>query len=166
MPDYKSDQAQAAFDHKLFNHPDGGGDMRMLRFRAKAPVVGDIGDVITFGTIKPGYRFNPNDAKMTNGTGTATSTLSLGHTGYSNVDDDGVISNIALDVDEFLVAEDIATAVLIGVPLLNARDGGVHVSPKNAAGKTVDGITLTGTINTAAQPAGQEIFLEIPAFKA
>ena len=168
MPTFNSFQHQKLLDNKLANKPEGGGDLEMLRFEFKAPAGGlAIADIINFGIVPFGYRFHPADCRVHWDVGTATADLDLGHPGYSNINDQGVISDIAADPNEFLVADDLGGANLAGSPLVNARVGGVKPSRKNAAGANLtDGILITGAIATAAMPANQQIVLEIVAWKA
>ena len=168
MAEQNSDQYQKFVDNKLANLPNAGGDAQMLRFRFKAPAAGvAINDLINFGYVKPGLRFNPADAKVHWTVGTATADLDLGHTGFSNISDDGVVSDVAASVDEFINAGDLATATLTPVAMLNARIGGIYVSDRNAAGaKTPLGMLLQGKVLIAAMPAAQEIVVELPVYAA
>lgn len=168
MPTFNSFQHQKRLDNKLANKPEGGGDLEMLRFEFKAPAGGlAIADKIIFGIVPFGYRFNPADCRIHWSVGTATADLDLGHPGYSNIDDQGVISDIAADPNEFLAADDLGGANLGGTSLLNARVGGVKPSRKNAAGAFLtDGILIEGVIATAGVPVNQVIVLEIVAWKA
>ena len=167
MTTYNSTQYQKTVDNKLMNLPAGGGKMTMFRARYKVPAGGlAVADKISFGLIKPGYKFNPAEARVHWTVGTATSALNLGHTGFSNIDDDGIVSDIAADDNEFVVAADLGTANLAGTVFLNARVGGIYVSDRDAAGDKVDGLLVQATIATAGMPANQEIVVEIPLYAA
>ena len=168
MAEHNSTQYAKQVAGRPASPPDAGGDMQMLRFHFKAPAGGvAVSDLINFGTIKPGMRFNPADARVHWEAGTATADLNLGHKGFSNIDDDGVVADIAADADEFLVAADLGSANITGSAMVNARKGGIYVSDRKADLKTKsDGLFLQGQVLTAGMPAGQEIVVEIPVYAA
>lgn len=166
MAEHNSIQEAQVVANGKFNLPPAGGK-GMWRREFIAPVGGVAADdLINFGTILPGVMFNPAAAKIHWDVGTATADLDLGHTGFSNIGPDGVVANIAADVDEFLDAADLASATLIGVAALNARAGGIYVSDRNVAGDKLDGLFVQGKVLVAGMPAGQIIILEFPIWTA
>lgn len=167
MATFNSTQYTAQLASRQFNLPQAGGGMFMWRAHFKAPTGGlAIADLINFGLIRPGLMFNPGSGKIVWTAGTATSDLNLGHTGFSNIDDAGVVSDISAAAAEFLSAGDLGAANLAGSALLNARVGGIYVSDRNAAGTKVDGVLVQGVIATAVVPANQVIAVEIPVWHA
>ena len=166
MPEFNSKQEAQVVANGKFNLPQGGGKA-MWRRNFIAPAGGlAVNDTIIFGTIIPGIMFNPALAKVHWSVGTTNADLDLGHTGFSNIDGAGVVTNVALDVDEFIDAGDLASATLAGVAMLNARVGGIYVSNKNVLGAKVDGLVVKGLVLVAGMPAGQEIVVEIPIWTA
>lgn len=166
MAEHNSTQYAIEVANRKFNLPQGGGKA-MFRAHFKAPAGGvPINDLINFGLIKPGIMFNPARGTVHWTVGTATADLDIGHQGFSTIGDDNVVVDVAASIDEFLNGNDLASATLTPVPMLNARIGGIYVADRDAAGVKSDGILIQGKVLIAAMPADQEIVVEIPIWTA